>query len=68
MTPRRTNDATPVSAAVVTPTRAATPPQLPPLGQYVQPAEVAGLTCLLLGPDGGSITGQHLVNCGGASL
>ena len=49
-------------------TRAATPPQLPPLGRYVQPAEVAALTCLLLGPDGGSITGQHLVICGGASL
>jgi NAD(P)-dependent dehydrogenase (short-subunit alcohol dehydrogenase family) len=68
VTPRRRNDATSVSAAVVSRTRAATPPQLPPLGRYVQPAEVAALTCLLLGPDGGSITGQHLVICGGASL
>jgi NAD(P)-dependent dehydrogenase (short-subunit alcohol dehydrogenase family) len=50
------------------PTRAATPPRLPPLGRYVQPSEVAALTCLLLGPDGGSITGQQLVVCGGASL
>jgi NAD(P)-dependent dehydrogenase (short-subunit alcohol dehydrogenase family) len=56
------------TAMLQSPTRAATPPQLPRLGRYVQPAEVAALTCLLLGPDGGSITGQHLVICGGASL
>ena len=56
------------TAMLQSPTRAATPPQLPRLGRYVQPSEVAALTCLLLGPDGGSITGQHLVICGGASL
>ena len=56
------------TAMLHSPGRAATPPKLPPLGRYVQPAEVAALTCLLLGPDGGSITGQHLVICGGASL
>jgi NAD(P)-dependent dehydrogenase (short-subunit alcohol dehydrogenase family) len=56
------------TAMLQSPTRAATPPRLPPLGRYVQPAEVAALTCLLLGPDGGSITGQHLVICAGASL
>jgi NAD(P)-dependent dehydrogenase (short-subunit alcohol dehydrogenase family) len=56
------------TAMLHSPTRAATPPQLPRLGRYVQPSEVAALTCLLLGPEGGSITGQHLVICGGASL
>jgi NAD(P)-dependent dehydrogenase (short-subunit alcohol dehydrogenase family) len=56
------------TAMLQSPTRSATPPQLPRLGRYVQPSEVAALTCLLLGPDGGSITGQHLVICGGASL
>jgi len=50
------------------PRRAATPPRVPALGRLVQPAEVAGLTSFLLGPDGGSTTGQHLVMCGGASL
>lgn len=50
------------------PARAGTPPRMPPLGRYVQPEEVAGLVALLLGPDGGSITGQQLVICGGASL
>ena len=50
------------------PNRAATPPRLPALGRYVEPAEVAGLTAFLLGADGGAITGQQLVICGGASL
>jgi NAD(P)-dependent dehydrogenase (short-subunit alcohol dehydrogenase family) len=50
------------------PRRASTPPVAPPLGRFVQPAEIAGLTAFLLGPEGGSITGQQLVICGGASL
>ena len=50
------------------PARSSTPPRVPPLGRLVRPSEVAGLTSFLLGPDGGSITGQQLVVCGGASL
>lgn len=50
------------------PGRAGTPPRLPPLGRYVQPEEIAGLTAFLLGPDAGALTGQTLTVCGGASL
>ncbi|MET4925369.1 SDR family NAD(P)-dependent oxidoreductase [Streptomyces sp. PSRA5] len=50
------------------PGRAATPPVLPPLGSLVAPSDVAGLTAFLLGAEGGSVTGQTLVMCGGASL
>ncbi|WP_431907334.1 SDR family NAD(P)-dependent oxidoreductase [Nonomuraea jabiensis] len=50
------------------PGRAATPPRVPPLGRFITPEEVAGLTAFLLGPEGGAVTGQHLVMCGGASL
>lgn len=50
------------------PGRARTPPVTPPLGRLVEPAEIAGLTVFLLGPDGGSVTGQTWVVCGGASL
>ncbi|GFM49537.1 SDR family oxidoreductase [Pseudomonas capsici] len=50
------------------PARSATPPNKPPLGRFVQPHEIAGLTAFLLGPDAGAITGQSLVVCGGASL
>ncbi|MBX8576334.1 SDR family NAD(P)-dependent oxidoreductase [Pseudomonas cichorii] len=50
------------------PARSATPPNKPPLGRFVQPQEIAGLTAFLLGPDAGAITGQSLVVCGGASL
>ncbi len=50
------------------PGRAGTPPRVPPLGRLVDPAEVAAYAAFLLGPDGRSITGQHLVVCGGASL
>lgn len=50
------------------PARAHTPPKLPPLGRFIDPAEVAGLIAFLLGPNGGSITGQSIVQCAGASL
>ncbi|MBE8477531.1 SDR family NAD(P)-dependent oxidoreductase [Streptomyces justiciae] len=50
------------------PGRAGTPPVLPPLGRLVSPDEVAGLTAFLLGPEGGAITGQQIVQCAGASL
>jgi len=50
------------------PTRAGTPPKVPPLGRLIRPQEVAGLVSFLLGPDAGAITGQHVVMCGGASL
>ncbi|WP_328473171.1 SDR family oxidoreductase [Actinoplanes sp. NBC_00393] len=56
------------TAMLSDPNRAATPPRVPALGRFVQPDEVAGLVAFLLGDDGGSITGQHLVICGGASL
>jgi NAD(P)-dependent dehydrogenase (short-subunit alcohol dehydrogenase family) len=50
------------------PGRSGTPPLLPPLGRRVRPGEVAALVELLVGPDGGAITGQTLTVCAGASL
>lgn len=50
------------------PGRAAVPPAVPPLGELVDPRDVAALTAFLLGPHGRSITGQVLTVCGGASL
>jgi NAD(P)-dependent dehydrogenase (short-subunit alcohol dehydrogenase family) len=50
------------------PARSTTPVVTPPLGRLIRPEEVAALTAFLLGPDGGSITGQSLVMCGGTSL
>ncbi|MBN3078947.1 SDR family oxidoreductase, partial [Pectobacterium brasiliense] len=48
--------------------RQSTPPKLPPIGRYIQPQEVSDLVVYLLSPSAASITGQHLVMCGGASL
>jgi NAD(P)-dependent dehydrogenase (short-subunit alcohol dehydrogenase family) len=56
------------TAMLADPDRSGTPPRVPPLGRLVRPEEVAALTSFLLGPDGGSVTGQQLVICGGASL
>ncbi|WP_315795617.1 SDR family NAD(P)-dependent oxidoreductase [Bradyrhizobium sp. SZCCHNRI3043] len=50
------------------PSRAGTAPVLPPMGRYVDPAEVAALTAFLLSPDAGAITGQTITICAGASL
>jgi len=59
----------PTDTAMLTdPSRSGTPPRVPPLGRFVRPEEVAALTSFLLGPDGGSVTGQQLVICAGASL
>jgi NAD(P)-dependent dehydrogenase (short-subunit alcohol dehydrogenase family) len=50
------------------PGRANTKPKLPPIGRFVDVAEVAGLAAFLVGPYGGATTGQHIVMCGGSSL
>lgn len=50
------------------PARAGTPPRMPPMGRYIAPEEVAGTIAFLLGPDAGTLTGQQIVICGGASL
>jgi len=48
--------------------RAALPPELPPIGRFISPQEIAALVLFLLGPDAAAITGQEMVVCGGASL
>jgi NAD(P)-dependent dehydrogenase (short-subunit alcohol dehydrogenase family) len=50
------------------PTHSASPPKLPPLGQFIQPEEVADLAAFVLGPSGCSTTSQRLITCAGASL
>ena len=50
------------------PARSGMPPQLPPIGRFVRPEEVAAATAFLLGPEAGAITGQQIVICGGSSL
>jgi NAD(P)-dependent dehydrogenase (short-subunit alcohol dehydrogenase family) len=50
------------------PARGHTPPKVPPLGEFIAPAEVAGLIAFLLGPHGKNVTGQVIVQCAGASL
>jgi NAD(P)-dependent dehydrogenase (short-subunit alcohol dehydrogenase family) len=50
------------------PARVHTPPKVPPLGHFIDADEVAGLIGFLLGPHGRNITGQAIVQCGGASL
>ncbi len=53
---------------LVDPQRGIPPPPVPPLGRFIRADEVAAMVDLLVGPEGGSITGQQLVMCGGASL
>ena len=50
------------------PARAGTAPIVPPIGRFVEPAEIAALTSFLLGTEAGAITGQTIAICGGASL
>lgn len=50
------------------PARAALRPSPPPMGRFVQPGEIAGLVAFLLSEDAGSLTGQQIVVCAGASL
>jgi 3-oxoacyl-[acyl-carrier protein] reductase len=50
------------------PGRSGVQPKLPPIGRYIEPAEVAASVNYLLSPLAGAITGQQLVLCGGASL
>ena len=50
------------------PARSGVPPRKPPIGRFVRPEEVAALTAFLLSDDAGSLTGQQIVVCGGASL
>ena len=48
--------------------RSSSAPQQPPLGRYIQPAEVAALASFLLSEQAAAITGQDIAICGGASL
>lgn len=48
--------------------RASSAPKLPPIGRYIEPAEVASLIAYLLSKDAAAITGQNLQICGGSSL
>jgi 3-oxoacyl-[acyl-carrier protein] reductase len=50
------------------PERAGVAPRLPPIGRFIKPEEVAALAGFLLSAEAGSITGQQIVVCGGASL
>ena len=50
------------------PARANNAPKIPPIGRLIEPEEVAALSCFLLGPEAGAITGQQVFICGGSSL
>jgi 3-oxoacyl-[acyl-carrier protein] reductase len=50
------------------PSRSGVAPKLPPLGRFVQPAEVAAAVAYFLSPEAAAVTGQQLVICGGSSL
>jgi NAD(P)-dependent dehydrogenase (short-subunit alcohol dehydrogenase family) len=50
------------------PNRSGVIPKMPPIGRFVRPEEVAGLVGFLLSDEAGSITGQEILVCGGASL
>ena len=55
------------TAMLADPTRTVAP-VLPPIGRYIEPAEIAAYAAFLLSPEAGAITGQELLICGGASL
>ncbi|MBV9655668.1 MAG: SDR family oxidoreductase [Acetobacteraceae bacterium] len=50
------------------PAREGVAPKPPPIGRFIQPAEIAAVSAFLLSRDAGAITGQQIVVCGGASL
>jgi 3-oxoacyl-[acyl-carrier protein] reductase len=50
------------------PGRTGSTPRVPPLGRYIQPAEIAALAAFLLSPAAAAITGQDIAICGGSSL
>lgn len=50
------------------PSRAGTPPKVPPIGRLIQPEEIAALVAFLCTPSAAPITGQELQVCGGASV
>lgn len=50
------------------PARTSVEPKLPPIGRYIEPAEVAHAAAFLLGAGADAITGQVLTICGGSSL
>lgn len=50
------------------PERAGLAPNLPPMGHFVDPGEVAATIGFLLSPEMKSLTGQQIVICAGASL
>jgi 3-oxoacyl-[acyl-carrier protein] reductase len=56
------------TAMLVDPDRVIVPPETPPLGRRIRPAEVASLVSFLLSEDAAAITGQEISICGGASL
>ncbi|UUZ68557.1 SDR family oxidoreductase [Polaromonas sp. P2-4] len=56
------------TAMLSDPARVGSAPQLPPIGRYIDPAEVAALVSFLLSSQAAAITGQDLQICGGASL
>jgi 3-oxoacyl-[acyl-carrier protein] reductase len=56
------------TAMLADPSRTSSAPKLPPIGRYIEPAEVASLIAYLLSPEAAAITGQNLQICGGSSL
>jgi 3-oxoacyl-[acyl-carrier protein] reductase len=56
------------TAMLQDPTRAASPPRIPPIGRLIQAEEIAALVAYLLSPAAAAITGQDITICGGASL